>query len=417
MFNKTIAIMGASVAALLVSSTVMAQEAVTTDIDWTKGSPRYTSSDGQFQFRIRGRYMMDAYATDANITGTALDASNSGFATRRARLGVEGKLNQVFSFKAEYQFRAGNQPEFNDVWLGYDNNGLELIAGINYFTSSMDGLTSSLTHMTNERALVTNGFGQASRAIGFVARKYSDNWMVVGGLYGDAAENGEIALAPNTAQEGRYGQIRGAWALSNVRGNYLVIGASARKRDRNNQTISYSARAAQSNYAPSYFTAPTALQDTTFGLEGYWTHGSLSVLSEYQITKTDAFINTTTPVAKVDLKGGFVEVSYFLTGETRGYDVKEGTLKAVKPNSPFQEGGYGAWGLVARYDTLDYSDFVSSGIKGTEAKAITAGVFWQPTDYVVLRAMYGSTKYDRTNLAGRPDGTVNAFTFRTQFSF
>jgi phosphate-selective porin OprO and OprP len=400
----------AAVFAALISTGAIAQEAVTTDIDFSKGSPRFTTSDGQFQFRIRGRYMMDAYAQKNNFSGATADTVGSGFATRRARLGVEGKFNSVFTFKAETTFKSGGTIEFNDVWLGYDNNGTEVIVGQNYFTSSLDGLTSSLAHLTNERGMATAAFAQDKRNTGVVVRKYADNWMVVGGLYGDSADTAETAAAT----ESRFGEIRGDYAFSAKRGDYLVVGAHARYRDSNNGSkYSYNARPVQNNYgSSSLLVGPTnVLTDTNIGLEGFFSKGSFSVLADAQTTKADTGATT------YDLNGGMVEVSYYLTGETRSYDVKNGELKSIKPNSPMQDGGFGAWALVARYDRLDYSDFVASTGKGSEADAITAGVAWQPTDFVMVRAMYGKTEIKRGNTATREDVSVDTFTLRTQFNF
>lgn len=413
MSKKSTILFGIAMGALIATS-AMAQEVPTTSVDWTKGSPRWTTDDGQFQFRIRGRYMMDAYAQKTDYSGVTADTTGSGFATRRMRLGVEGKFNQVFTFKAETTFKSGGSLEFNDVWLGYDNNGLEFIVGQNYFTSSLDGLTSSLVHLTTERGMATAAFAQDKRNTGIVARKYGDNWMVVGGIYGDTADNTDNA----TLTEARFTEIRGDYAFKANRGDYLVIGAHARHRDSNNGTkFSYGARAVQNNYGPSnLMVGPTnVLTDDNFGLEGFFAKGSFSVLADVQTTKAKTIVSNA--MTDYNLNGGMIEASYYLTGETRSYDVKNGELKSIKPNSPLQEGGYGAWAIVGRYDRLDFSDFETAGIKGSEADAYTLGVVWQPTDFVMFRAMYGRTDFKRTSAVNRQDAKVDSFTLRTQFNF
>jgi phosphate-selective porin OprO/OprP len=393
--------------ATMIAGSAFAQE---TQIDWSKGSPRFTSDDGRFQFRVRGRYMLDAYAYDADFAGTSNDFSDSGFASRRARIGVEGKFDSVWNFKAEYTLK-GTGNEYNDVWISYDNNGLEFLAGNNYFTSNMDGLTSSVVHLTSERGLATNAFGQADRNLGFLVRKYSDNWFIVAGYYGDKGENAETA--GTTASN--FTQIRGNYAISNEKGKYLVVGASARLRDSNESgTYSYNPKPAQSNYAAGYFNSPSALKDTTIGLEGFMTYGSLSVLADYQFVKTDTKLSQSLPIKHFDLSGGMIEVAYMFTGETRGYDAKTGEVKGFKPISTLEEGGYGAWGVVARYDRLDLGDYVNGTTKGTVADGYTIGAVWQPTDLVLFRADFARTDYKN---GSKGDGTVDVFNLRTQFNF
>ncbi len=406
MSKKNLIISGAALA-IMAAAPAFAQDAVTTDVDWSKGSPRWTSSDGEFQFRIRGRYMGDAYTSKVDFDGTANDVSLSGYATRRLRLGVEGKMNSVFNFKAEVTFKPDTSlagVEYNDVWLGYDNNGTEIIFGNNYFTAPLESLSSSLIQMSNERSMISAAFQQADRATGLVVRKYSDNWMVVGGYYGN---KGEIKEAGNST-ETQYLQIRGDYAISNEKGKYLIVGGHARFRDSNNTAISYShAKAVQSNYGSgSYLGSPSGvLKDEVYGLEGFWSMGSMSFMAEYDVAKAK------TATKEYDFGGGFVEAAYYFTGEVRSYDAKNGELKGVKPNSPLQEGGYGAWGVVARYDTLDMID---NGFIGGKANAYSIGAIWQPTDYVIFRAMYGRTDFEQTSKGA---GKVDSFTLRTQFSF
>lgn len=426
----------AFVALLGAATSAIAQDAPVTNVDWSTGSPRWSTEDGQFQFKLRGRLMADAYAIDADFderTGVATrDESYSGFGTRRARLGVDGKFNEVFKFRAEATF-LGGQANWEDIYLEYAGNGLSVWVGNNYVNTTLDGFTSSTVHLTNERGLVTNAFGRASRHMGINVRKYSDNWQVTAGLYGDSINNNETAK--NT--EARFGELRGSYALSAERGNIMHIGGSVRFRDRNNSgAFAYSTRPSQINYGTSFLTTGAiGEKDTTYGIEGIFSKGSFTAFGEYQVMNVE-----TLNAPEQKFNGGFVELSYFLTGETRGYSASSGTLTGVKPNSPLQEGGFGAWGLVGRYDFLDLSGDklglptvaaptipTAWRTVGGKAQAFTIGAFWQPTDFVVFRATYAHTKFEDTKgfLVGpngiysdpTGNGTANVFNIRTQFSF
>lgn len=437
MSKKSLYIAGAAFAALMLGANgAMAQDAPVTVVDWSTGSPRWTTEDGEFQFKLRGRLMADAYAIDADFderTGVATrDESYSGFGTRRARLGVDGKFNSVFKFRAEATF-LGGAANWEDIYVEYAGNGLSVWVGNNYVNTTLDGLTSSTVHLTNERGLVTNAFTRASRHMGLNVRKYSDNWQVTAGFYGDSINNAETAKTT----EARIGELRGSYALSAVRGNILHIGGSVRLRDRNKQSAyTYSSRPSQINYGTSFLsTGAIGEKDTTYGIEGIFSKGSFTAFGEYQIMNVETL---NAPDQKFD--GGFVELSYFLTGETRGYSASSGTLSGVKPNSPFQEGGYGAWAVVGRYDFLDLSGDkmglptvaaptipTAWRTAGGKAQSFTIGAMWQPTDFVVFRATYAQTKFENTKgfLVGSKgiyadptgNGTANVFNIRTQFSF
>mgnify|MGYP001576044201 CR=1 FL=1 len=419
------AALAASVLALsCAASSAQAQNTVNTAVDWSTGSPRWTTDDGQFQFKLRGRLMADAYSIDADFGGTTRDASSSGFGTRRARLGVDGKFNEVFKFRAEATF-AGSAATWEDIYLEYAPNGMSVWIGNNYVNTTLDGFTSSTVHLTNERALVTNTFGRASRHMGVNVRKYSDNWQITGGFYGDSINNNES----NNTTEARIGELRGSYAFSAARGNIAHVGASVRYRDRNQSgAFSYSSRPVQTNYGSSFLsTGSIGQKDTTYGIEGLFSKGSFTAVAEYQILEAKTLVEDLT------FNGGYIELSYFLTGETRGYSANSGTISGVKPNSPLQEGGYGAWAIVGRYDTLDLSDGTLGKAAATtsawrtaggSADAYSIGVLWQPTDFVIFRATYGYTDFKdtqgidsaaATQITG--NGDAQTFTIRTQFSF
>lgn len=427
MINKNFVLSAASAIALIfAASAASAQEAVTTDIDWSKGSPRFTSSDGQFQFRIRARYLMDAYAVQDSYTTAAgvksTDQSNSGFGTRDARLGLEGKLNGVWGFKTEVSFSNGSLA-YRDMYLSYDNNGYEVILGNSNAANPLEEISSSTVNLLNERTFVDQAFGTEGYTTGIIVRKYSDNWMILGALQSDKGENSETALSKSgglgvASVSQNFATIRGDWAINNTKGSYLVVGGFARYRDNNGTPgtngLGYSFRPAQTAYGPNnMISAATAVKDTTYGVEGIFQRGSFFMYGEYSVINAENSAGVS-----YDFSGGALEASYFLTGEVRAYDSKTGEIKSLKPNSPFQEGGYGAWALVGRVDAIDLKDRHFAG--GGTATGYSAGLFWQPTDLVSFRATYGRTDYKMStdgvsNNGGK--GSVDAFNIRTQFNF
>jgi phosphate-selective porin OprO/OprP len=80
-------------------------------------------------------------------------------------------------------------------------------------------------------------------------------------------------------------------------------------------------------------------------------------------------------------------VSYFLTGEHRGYKKSGGrfTWAEVKKSLDPANGGWGAWQLAARYSGIDLRD---SGLNGGVEKNVTVGINWHPFSNTRLMLNY-----------------------------
>ena len=105
-----------------------------------------------------------------------------------------------------------------------------------------------------------------------------------------------------------------------------------------------------------------------------WVHGPLSVQSEFVYTSIDVL-----PSGLIDLYGAYVQASYFLTGENRVYNRREGTFGRVVPyenawlvRTPGgTSAGWGAWELAARWSYLDMSQ-----VRDQQLHDMTLGVNW-----------------------------------------
>jgi phosphate-selective porin OprO and OprP len=425
----------AMLAVLGAGGTAFAQATPSTATDWTTGSPRYTSDDGQFQFKLRGRMQVDLYNVSADFderTGASSRDENAlRTAVRRGRIGVDGRFNTVFRYRAELEV-AGGQANWADIYLEHVGDAGSLFIGNHYQSTSMDGLSSSVNLMLNERSLMTNAFGRASRHLGVAYRRAFDKGSLVVGVYGDSINNTETA----NQNEPRFVEARYTYALTADRGNTTAFGASVRYRDRGDAGLfGYSTRPSQINYGTSFLASGSVAEtDLTIGVEGFLSRGSFSLAGEYQALQAD---NPT--IGDLSFSGGYIEASYWLTGETRPYSVANGSIGGIRPNSPMQEGGFGAWGVVGRLDYLDLSDgnlgaptnpVSSFRTVGGEATAYTVGLVWQPTDWVMFRGTYAYTDFSDTrgflvdpnnpaSLVSDPlgNGDAQVFNLRAQFSF
>ena len=112
----------------------------------------------------------------------------------------------------------------------------------------------------------------------------------------------------------------------------------------------------------------------------------------------------------LDFDGWYVEMAYFLTGESRQY--KHGKFAKPLPQSNVGEGGMGAWQLALRYSTLDLSDGL---IEGGEVDTMTLGLNWFPTPTLRFTANY----VDVLDVDGGPnDGLESSvLQLRSQWAF
>lgn len=127
--------------------------------------------------------------------------------------------------------------------------------------------------------------------------------------------------------------------------------------------------------------------------QGYYFWGPLGFMGEYVISD-QAVEKTTAPVAKDDLHNKAWEVSggWVLTGEPDSYN------NGVIPRHPFsiENGGWGAWQIVARYarlnvDDLAFSTFGATGASRAEAWAV--GLNWYLNQDLRANLSYAHTAF------------------------
>ena len=133
--------------------------------------------------------------------------------------------------------------------------------------------------------------------------------------------------------------------------------------------------------------------------------------------------------------GGYVQLSYFLTGETRQYDKAFGRIGsnylANRPFSNFwlkrdENGGFtwgsGAWEIAARYSYLNLND---GTIQGGVLGSTTLGLNWYLSNNMKIQFDYvNSARWDKgispsasTGGGGNQSGYVEGFGTRVQFQY
>ncbi len=343
---------------------------------------------------------------------------------RRMRFGVKGDLPYNMLYKIEMEFAGGNNSEFRDAYIGWKELPVfqTLLLGNQKRPYGLDHLNSSRYNVFLERPFVVEGFNQDARRFGLASYGVSDNqaWNWRYGLYNtrliqdegiydsDHWQSEITGRLANTIwyDESSDGRGYAHWAVSgsyvNVDQNGGIDGqAGPESRFRQRGEARHISRWLDTGFIPG------ADEYGLIGLEGVINVGRFQMVGEYLAVSMDRI-----GFEDANFDGGYVYISYFLTGEHIPWDRKSGTLGRVTPFENFflvnrccggKGGGMGAWQVALRYSFADFSD---EDVFGGEGESLTLGVNWHWTKYARMQFnyIYGEIDNNAGNAApGAPD--------------
>ena len=402
-----------------------------------KGGPLYEDKDAGWSFKPKGTLQFDAgyvsFPGGQQLAGTGFN--NLGFSTRarRAIIGAEGTLPGGFGYNVEFNLAQGTV-DYEDILLSYQRKGSPLRVQIGNFypISSLETVTSSKTTSFMERPAFTDAFNYNRRlgvAVSLLDPK-TDRFTLTAGLFSQ-----EINTAANLAtRTGWEAGARGTFSPK-MGSTQLHFGVSGHHRvnQRDAQGQQYRARPELQTTDQRFVDAGTVASDgdDSVGLEFAAIHKGWHFAAEAQklwvrgYTAADAlgvanhpnnFAIGTTYVGDPSFEGGYAELGYFVTGETRGY--KGGKFDRTKVLHPFDQGGWGALQINGRVDYINLNDRVGNAPVGSTAAqnvaspyyvnggrqiAYMLGLVWSPMDYVRFTAQYA-----HLNVKGGPRATVSS---------
>ncbi len=394
----------AAIAANAAAASAKAAVDSDTKVKW-KGGPQFSSADGGFTFKPRGRIMVDAGKVSA--PGSISDAGlGFGNEVRRARLGVEGTVPGGFGYKFEADFSEG-EAEITDGFLSYSDKGLTVTVGQHNNFQSLEELTSSLNTSFMERAAFTDAFG-FERRVGLSAQYGMKDFILQAGVFTDNIHD-------LNDENNSWGADTRLVYMPKMGGTQLHLGGSLHYRELKDaaSSVRYRQRPFIHTTDTRFLATPEigATSETGYGLELAAIRGPFHFAGEayWQKVARPGFANPT-------FFGGYAEVGYFLTkGDSRGY--KKGAFDRVKPANGFDKGGIGAVQINLRYDYLDLSD---AGVIGGTQNGYGVSVVWTPAEYMRFMANYGRMDYSDAAIAtitGNRDYGVDVFGMRAQFDF
>jgi phosphate-selective porin OprO/OprP len=401
------------------------------------------SLDKNFKMAIGGRLQVDAQVNMNDHQGSRVLSGaashqplNDGIGVRRGRMHMEGTLYKDYDFKFEYDFARGNGSTaagITDAWIEYTGfKPFSVTIGQFKEPFSLESVTSNRFLTFAERSFANNAFVEFANPylLGLSAQSYGDRYSarvafqaepIGGGNYNANTSTNSNGNANRNGQSGNptYGVTGRATFLPyfESKTELLHVGASGSYRVVNNTNNGVAAGSAVSGNGAAAG-APTAMQFAsqvtnvdrtnwantgaltggcsasgvcTRKLENYYrvgtevagVYGPFSFQSEYMLTQ----LNGQGYDSNDMLQGYYVFGSYFLTGESRTYDSKKGVFGRQKPNKNFSfaNGGWGAWELAARWDTLDMN---TKHVTGGRLESGTVALNWYVNPHVRLMVDY-----------------------------
>lgn len=426
--------------------------------------PTFTSGDGKSSISLRGRLSLDyanysqddagPLATDfrRGSFGDATEASrardlNDGTNFRRAQIGIEGKLDDVWQYSLIYEFGGSGQEDggrIQDLYLQYSGiENVRLRGGAFGPSVGYDDSISNAESLFLERASpaeLQRQIAGAEGRTGVAAYANGEEWFGSFAVTGapiatqsfdeQLALVGRVAFLPVKSQD--FNVHIGANATYLLRAPDQGPDAAQRYpfrlRDRPEVRVDTTRLIDTGNINTDTLFAP--------GVELAANFQNVYVQGEYIWYQ---FEREASALPDPDFSGWYVQAAWALTGETRTWNAANGVFGGLKPAKPLdlKGDGWGALELAARYSVADLNFNenllpAAGGIRGGEQKAITVGLNWYVNNNIRFLLDYQWVEVDRlstgvanaygdganTPVAGAQIGQdLEILSIRTQFTF
>lgn len=393
----------------------------------------FDTADGAFSVRVRGRVDNDwGWVTaDPQVTEApgGIGTLDDGVIFRRARLGVQGTIYEVFYYTAEYDFGEGVNTRFADVFMGV--NQLPYIgsfqAGHYKEPFSLEQLTSARFITFIERSILDDAFVPARNTGMSIQNAVLDERVTYAvGLFRPTNDVGGVVTG---AGDGEYALTARVTALPWYEHDgrcLLHLGIAGSHRDLDDGQIRFRTRPYRMPTVRNFLDTGTVFgeNEDLLGLEAALVLGPLSIQSEYMHAWVDSAVVNQVPLGEIGFDGFYIYVSYFLTGENRVYRKPEGVFDRVRPFENFwlvrtgEEGclghclGLGAWEITARYAHLNLRD---TGIDRGQLNQWTIGLtwYWNPN----MKVLWNYEILDVNRPGSANDGEVQSLVMRFHLDF
>lgn len=414
---------------------------------WNHGLELYTP-DRAFRVHVGGRTQFDAgwFAADRNVQRNINIPYGNGVDFRRARLRVDGTMYETMEWAVEYDFvnsaRVGNVT--NDGYTDFDVTALtdmwwtftklpvvgNLRIGNQKEAIGFEHLVSSRWQPFMERSFNQDAF-YGGLFNGFtpgvsIFDNYADErgmWQI--GLY--KPTDNVFAFNTNSADYAATGRVTYLPWYENEGRELLHLGFSTRASSTVDGRTRFRTRDAIRSGVSATWPVPADtgtivadhqqfLNGELVAVEGPWT-----LQSEYLVS----FVQDARPVGGANAgelmyHGGYIQLMYFLTGESDYYNPQTAVFERVTPfhnaarSSSGVLRGIGAWQVGVRYNYLDLND---RQVDGGELHNLSCTLNWFLNPNMKIQFDYSATDRDAPLLGNAGDGWIHAWGMRVAHDF
>jgi phosphate-selective porin OprO and OprP len=406
----------------LVLSTAAAASAIA--LGWTAPVQAQTSdanpqdsTKAEWSVKPRGRIQAEIGSVEGPNLDLPTNQAELGtdFRIRRAYLGVDIVMPGNFGARLEADF-AGDAVSLTDAYVFYKpSKQLTITAGHQKAFFGLEDMTSDNFSSFQERAAYSTAFG-FERRVGLSAAYAGKDFLVQAGVFTDdtsAFGFPSSSSSPRAFDDAVSFDARAVY-MPKLGDSQLHLGGSIHYRDfKDTQAVRYRAR-------PFVRTTHIRFVDTK-ALAG--TEGELGLGAEFAYLRGPIHVAVESYWQKAlrrglgdrTFNGGYAEVGYVVTGESRAY--KGGTFDRLSPKNELGKGGVGAVELNLRYDWLDLN---SGPVVGGKQDLVGLSLVWVPLKHLRFTADYGHLWFKDSPVTangGRRDYEADAFGLRVQFDF
>ncbi|MEN8210596.1 MAG: porin [Thermodesulfobacteriota bacterium] len=380
------------------------------------------SADGNFEYKIDGRIMLDTGFLDNSQDANSLYA-NTEF--RRLRLAIKTKMYKDWAGEFDVDF-ADEELDVKDMWVSYNGLPNTIIKLGNHKPNfCMDEVTTSRWVTFMERSMVSDAFSPGRR-IGLSGTNWGKYYFAGLSVFGDELdEDKEYGSETNQSEPYSFStRLVGRPYVTDDNSSVFHVGLNymnrklAKSEQAEDDEFRYKVRpeAHFVDYKMLEGAKLDAVEDViTYGLElaGKW--NKFSFQGEYMISELKRYAGND----DAEFDGWYVMASYFLTNDQRPYNLDDAEFGGIVPT-----GKWGAWEVAARYSNLDLNDSTVYGNdvddNGGSADAFTLALNWYINNNFMIKANYINVDYDESanmggDLAG--DDDLDIFGVRFQYLF
>jgi phosphate-selective porin OprO/OprP len=348
----------------------------------------FETPDKQYTFKIGGRIHLDSVFTeaDAGLEGLAPgiggDFDDATY-FRRLRIYIQGDLTKHVDYKIQVDFADPSDPQIRDAYITIkeleDCWGCwvpQIRAGQQYDPIGLETTSSSNHNTFIERSLPTALHPERQIGLNFRDSFWNEHATGQLGIFSTSHDSDDVdgfaiwdeeETDGGWAVTGRFTLV--PWAADTCR--FLHLGASASYRQAN--AVQFRAR-------PGLGRGPRVADTGALGgvdehiiynAEAAFVFNSFHAAAEY------ALVDLSDPArGDPQFTAWYVQAGWFITGEAKAYDFKNGVWGNTRPCCSFLANNCccsGAWEVAVRYDTLDLDD---GTLRGGEMTNMAVGLNW-----------------------------------------